>query len=186
MKKIIFTAIIAVACVSSHAFAESLPDKVTGGAMTNKAVATATVTIDQPITLTNNLAVLAGIKVPKKAGEYTKIAKGSVAINEAGIIGHIGIMSSDASTNMFQAYADSHDGDDNYMFYYAVLPGDKDVADYLSQGDTFPGYSLYSGADGSYLVTSDEIQSLKYSVIANDIKKAGAYTINTTAAIYVP
>ncbi|RMN75851.1 hypothetical protein ALQ56_200219 [Pseudomonas syringae pv. papulans] len=79
-------------------------------------------------------------------------------------------------------FAEDHEGDNDYALMYSIAPGtSKTTVSLLND------YSLHLEEDGSgYFVSNKDISSLDYGVVATPPKKAGKYTIQTVAGVYVP
>jgi len=176
MKMRLLTALVAAGCFSQVTVANAVG--LTTGSISNQTTATATVTLNQPITLENTLTPESGLKVGQEAtpGEL-RLAKGKLAIKEAGVKARLALKAGESETVPFTVYATGHENDDEYKLAYAVLPTDRD-------------YSAFDDflADGYYFVKNDEVNSLDYDVVLYTPKapKAGSYVVSATGAVYNP
>ena len=183
MKMRLLTGLIAAACFSQAAFADTV---LSDGAVSNLTTATADVEFNQPITLENTLTPVAGLKAgqPLPAGDSSLvIANGKLAIKDSGVTARLALKFMEADT-FLSTYAQGHEGDDNYVLQYMPVPNDATLQNLASTYDAF-----YAG-DGNYVVTPTEENQLDYRVVAYSETagkvKPGKYTISVTGAVYTP
>jgi len=174
MKKCLLTALVAAGCFSQMAEAKML----TTGSVNNKATATATVTINQTVTLENTLTPLTGLMAGKEIQneKQATLAMGKLAIKETGVKAQLAVMGASASDTLFKTYATGHENDDAYMLEYRAHFEKNIPSDVLS------------ASEGTYVVTSKDVNSVEYGVYTADTKfpKAGNYVISITAGVYNP
>ncbi|WP_235668717.1 hypothetical protein [Pseudomonas savastanoi] len=187
MKTIFKVAACICAITSSVASAADNPDDdvLISGTITNKTRATAVVEFKQPITLINTLTASSGLKAENDPDSDTQItiATGQVRISESGASARLAILSTlNERAPGITTYAEGHEGDADYALMYSTAPGTgKATLNMLND------YSMLLAEDGSgYFVSKKDISSLDYGVVATPPKKAGKYTIQTVAGVYVP
>ena len=175
MKKRLLTALVAAGCFSQMAVAA---DDLTTGSITNKTTATATVTINQPVTLENTLTPLTGLTAGKelKGADDGILAMGKLAIKETGVKARLAVMGGIDRDTPLKTYATGHENDDAYMLrYFAGFP-------------TNIASDVLFASEGAYDVTSEDVSSVEYAVASmdNTLPKAGDYVISITAGVYNP
>ena len=174
MKKRLLTALVAAGCFSQMAVAADL----TTGSITNKTTATATVTINQPVTLENTLTPVTGLTAGQPLGPSGVIlAKGKLTIKESGVKARLAVMDGiDDAGTPFKTYATGHENDDEYMLQY------------LAGFSTNFASDILSASEGIYSVTSEDLNSAEYYVVATnkELPKAGNYVVSVTAGVYNP
>ncbi|MCW0323707.1 hypothetical protein [Pantoea dispersa] len=184
MKMRLLTALVAAGCFSQMAQADGT---LTTGSITNQTTATATVTINQPVTLENTLTPESGLKAGQVITEDTvQIAKGNLKIMEAGAKARLAIYGGPPNKDLLtKVYAVGHEGDGEYELDYTIAPTPSDIES---------GFKGFETSDGVYYVSNNDINSLEYGVFIQGkgtIKvlkapKAGNYVISTTGAVYNP
>ncbi|WP_135185968.1 hypothetical protein, partial [Pseudomonas syringae] len=131
------------------------------------------------------LTASSGLKAENDPDRSTKItiATGQVRISESGASARLAILSTmNEREPGITTFAEDHEGDNDYALMYSIAPGtSKTTVSLLND------YSLHLEEDGSgYFVSNKDISSLDYGVVATPPKKAGKYTIQTVAGVYVP
>ncbi|MGP2504468.1 hypothetical protein [Pantoea ananatis] len=174
MKMRLLTALVVTGCFSQMAMA----DLVTTGTIDNKTTTTATVTLNQPITLENTLTPVEGLKAGTSISTLASglIANGNLNIKETGATAQLALKSSDSGGNNFVTYATGHADDSDYKLEYRpYLP--------VSLSDDY-----IVAADGTYLFSKNNINNVSYTVsaVGSKLPKAGNYVISVTGAIYTP
>lgn len=178
MKARLLTALVAAGCFSQMAVAAVADDTLTTGDITNKTTATATLNINQPVTLENTLTPEPGVRAGLKSdgSKEVVLATGKLAIKEAGAKARLALLGISTSRELFETYAAGHEGDDEYKLSYVVSPNDRDDS-----------YSTFTQPDGEYFVKKNAVNSINYSVLALfGTPKAGNYVISATGAVYNP
>lgn len=174
MKMRLLTALVAASCFNQMAMATILAT----GSITNNTTATATVTLQQQITLENTLTPLEGLK----GGAFTpnlasaKIATGNLKIKETGVNAQLAVKWQKPGYKPFVTYATGHENYDNYKLEYNVSPTSNDT-------DTFVT------SDGMYVLSKTNVNSWDYEVNSigrMNLPKAGNYIISVTGAVYNP
>ena len=175
MKKRLLTALVAAGCFSQMAVAADL----TTGSITNRTTATATVTINQPVTLENTLTPLTGLTAGKelKVADDIILAMGKLAIKEPGVKARLAVMGSIDRNTPFKTYATGHENDDAYMLRYEAE----------FKNSSIHKDELYA-SEGAYDVTREDVNSVEYIVacVGEVFPKAGNYVISITAGVYNP
>lgn len=184
MKMRLLTGLIAAACFSQAAFAAEL----NSGTVSNQTTATADVEFSQPITLENTLTPVAGLRAGQPLppdDSAVVIANGKLAIKDAGVTARLALKFAEAGASSYlSTYAQGHEGDDNYLLYFAPLPKDTTLANFYQK------YDVFGASDATYAVTPKEENQLDYKVVG--LKKNGGkampgkYTISVTGAVYTP
>ncbi|MDJ0034048.1 MULTISPECIES: hypothetical protein [Pantoea] len=178
MKMHLLTALVTAGCFSQMAVAD---DTLTTGSITNQTTATATVTINQPVTLENTLTPETGLKAGQVITEDTyEIAKGNLKIMEAGAKARLAIYAAPKGS-LTKVYAVGHEGDGEYELDYMTMPTSPPESD----------FKAFETSDGYYYVSNNDINSLEYGVFlqgekASKAPKAGNYVISSTGAVYNP
>ena len=176
MKMRLLTALVAAGCFSQMAQADGT---LTTGSITNQTTATATVTINQPVTLENTLTPESGLKAGQDIDGAAILAKGNLKIKESGVTARLAIKMAEDENTSLTTYAEGHENEDEYKLTYVA-------------GPTSPAIEkskVFLTSDGVYDVTDDDVSSMDYMVITNTNKKmpkAGNYVISITGAVYNP
>lgn len=176
MKMRLLTALVAACCFSQMAVASV----VNTGDIVNKTTTTATVTLNQPITLDNTLTPVKGLNAGASISTIAKstIANGNLKIHESGFKVQLALMAATPGNAAFETYATGHENDPDYKLAYRVYPT---LA--LSAIDTI------QMPDGNYDFSKSNIDNLDYTVRVVDsskLPKAGNYVISVTGAVYTP
>ncbi|MHC3774445.1 hypothetical protein ACYDMD_19745 [Pantoea agglomerans] len=173
MKMRLLTALVAAGCFSQMAVASL----VTTGSIVNKTTATATLTLNQPITLENTLTPVEGLKGGASTPTLATglIANGNLKIKETGVTAHLALNTSTPGNNSFVTYATGHENAADYKLEYRVYPKSSDT-DYIVT------------SDGEYIFSTNNVNNFGYTVsaIASKLPKAGSYVISVTGGVYNP
>jgi len=173
MKMRLLTALIFTGCFSHMAMASN----VTTGTIVNKTTATATVTLNQAITLKNTLTPVDGLKAGTATPTLASglIANGKLSIQETTGTAKLALSAYAPTNEDFVTYATGHKNDSTYKLSYRVYPTSSDT-NYIEM------------TDGVYIFTTKNVKELAYTVnaVSDKLPKAGSYTISVTGGIYNP
>ncbi|MCW0332764.1 hypothetical protein [Pantoea ananatis] len=174
MKMRLLTALVVTGCFSQMAMASL----VTTGTIDNKTATTATVKLNQPITLENTLTPVEGLKggAAKPTLASGLLANGNLKIKETGVTAQLAINDAAPGNKSFVTYATGHTNDYDYKLEYRVYPTSNDT-DYIET------------SDGDYIFSKQSVSNFDYTVNAVSsltLPKAGSYVISATGAIYNP
>lgn len=102
------------------------------GSVTNQTTASATVTFDQDITITNTLTPVTGLKTGEVKSDVLVIATGHAGIDKVGVKARMALKvaekpSDDSKNVYFETYASGHEGESDYKMTYTVIPADFDT-----------------------------------------------------------
>jgi len=172
---------LALACLpTAFAWAADLT-----GSVSNETTATAEVTFNMPLTITNTLTPVMN-QVAGPSDKMVNIATGQAGIDQPGVTAQLAMKELLPGNLPLIAYAGGHDGDPDYSITYMMFPAGTDPN---SKAD-LPGYSRLISSTGSYLVSDNAIQNVNYNVWAMSNGSLGiapgVYTINTTVGVYNP
>ncbi|MDC7861403.1 hypothetical protein [Pantoea ananatis] len=139
---------------------------------------TATVTLNQQITLENTLTPVEGLNAGTSttSGASRLIASGNLKITDTGSTAQLALKSSDSGGNNFVTYATGHADDSDYKLEYRPYLPVSLSDDYIDM------------ADGTYLFSKSNINNVSYTVsaVGTKLPKAGNYVISVTGAVYTP
>ncbi|KAF6660655.1 hypothetical protein HFD91_11655 [Enterobacteriaceae bacterium EKM102V] len=172
MKARLLTVLVAAGCFSQMAFAASF----SSGTIDNKTTATATVTLNQQITLENTLTpvkgLIAGTSVPTR--DAALLANGNLKIKEPGVKAQLAVKIHGPGASESVVYATGHEGDPDYALNYRLFPITSD------------GTNEMDTPDGTYYFTKVPTDNLVYTVntMSDKLPKAGNYVISATGAVY--
>ncbi|QAB32607.1 hypothetical protein [Pantoea ananatis] len=173
MKMRLLTALVVTGCFSQMAMAS----RVTTGTIENKTTTTATVTLNQPITLVNTLTPVEGLKGGTELPTLDSglIANGNLNIQEAGVTAQLALNTAAPGNESFITYATGHTNDAAYKLEYRVYTTSDDT-DYIID------------SDGEYTFSKKDVNNFGYTVnaVSSQLPKAGSYVISVKGAIYNP
>ena len=167
------SALVVAVCFNQMAMA----DLVTTGSITQKTTATATVTLNQPITLENTVTPVEGLKAGASTPTLASglIATGNLRIKEAGASAQLALNTDAPGSKAFVTYATGHNLKDDYKLEYRVYPTSQDT-DYIET------------SEGTYIFSNQNVNNFGYNVnaVSSKLPKAGNYVISVTGGVYNP